>query len=359
MNATVKKSFACKTIGAYTLNAELNTTYIPKPGDIGIFRVLNPSSNLLLSPEEHAQTLFSGDLAMLAFGARYATNQYEGYVPDAPVENPCQLLGRGGVAGYLKSRNATFKGSPATLELVGYACGKNGRVLNTIRYNSLDQFTTLPKSCKVILSVGSSMDSGKTTSAAYLCGGLSKAGKRTAFVKLTGTVFPKDKSLSLDRGATFAADFSHFGFPSTYLLDKETLLNLYQSILNYVQMKSMPEYVVVEIADGLLQRETLMLLKDKAFMHTVHAVMFSAGDSLGAIYGEKLLQEMSIQPFAVTGLFTASDLLVREAADRVATPILGLDDLLNGEAVSLLESLNVEPSYHEGLGSDEQQLKYA
>lgn len=359
MNTQVKKSFACKNIGSYTLNTNLLETHTPKAGDVGIFRVVNACGNFLLGPDQNARTLFNGDLVMLAFGARYATSQYEGYVPGGPVVNPCHLLGRGGVAGYLASRNPTFKGSPATIELIGYACSASGKVLNTIRYNALSNFNLFDKSCKVILSVGSSMDSGKTTTAAYLCGGLAKAGKRVAFVKLTGTAFPKDLALSLDRGAHFAADFTQFGFPSTYLLDKETLLKLYQSLIQHVQLKSAAEYVVLEIADGVLQRETQMLLNDASFMSTVHAVMYSAGDSMGAIYGEQLLKSWGISPFAVTGLFTSSELLIREAKDRIETPVLGLDDLYNGQAVALLKAIEPEYNWHEGEGSDEQQLRYA
>lgn len=359
MNTQVKRSFACKHISAYTLNTELVATHAPKTGDVGIFRVLNPCGNFLVGPDQNARTLFEGDVVMLAFGARYATSQYEGYVPEGPVSKICYLLGRGGVAGYLTSRNPTFKGNPATLELIGYACGSSGKVLNTIRYHALHTFNPFEKHCRVILSVGSSMDSGKTTTAAYLCGGLARAGKRVAFVKLTGTAFPKDLELSLDRGAHFAADFTQFGFPSTYLLDKQTLLDLYQSLLNYVQMKSRAEYVVVEIADGLLQRETKMLLNDAAFMSTIDAVMYSAGDSMGAIFGETLLKSWNIQPVGLSGLFTASALMIREAQDWVETPILTLDELLNGDAAALLELAEPEYSWHEGIGSDEQQLKRA
>lgn len=334
MHSDIKKALTCQRILAFHLNPVLVATHTPKMGDVGVFRVTQANSGYIMDTRKVASQLFDGDLVMLAFGSRYATNQYEGYVPDQPVQH-CQLLGRGGVAGLLRSKNATFKTIPAQLELVGYATGHGGAVLNTVQRGSLDSFNPFNVRAKVILSVGSSMDSGKTTSAAWLCGGLRAAGKRVAYLKLTGTAFPKDAALNRDRGAHFAADFSDFGFPSTYLLDLETMLDLYQSLVNLACDEGKAEYIVMEIADGLLQRETAMLLDDPGFRSTVHATLFSAGDSLGVLSGLQILAQWGIRPFAVSGLFTASDLLIREVEDRIEVPVLRLSDLLTARATVL------------------------
>ena len=335
MPSIIKKALTCRSINQYTLNEQLVANYIPKMGDVAIFRVLQANSGYIMDTDKRSCHLFDGDLVMLAFGGRYATNQYEGYVPETPATQ-CQLLGRGGLAGIMRSKNATFRTIPAQLEIIGYATGLDGRVLNTVQHNTLDTFNPFNIPAKVILSVGSSMDSGKTTSAAWLCGGLSAAGKKVAYVKLTGTTFPKDATLNLDRGAQYAADFSDFGFPSTYLLDRTTLLNLYQSLVNKVVQESDAEYIVMEIADGILQRETEMLLNDPGFRSTVFATLFCAGDSLGVLSGLQLLAQWGIRPFAVSGLFTSSELLIQEVENRVETPILRLQELLNPVAIQSL-----------------------
>ena len=354
MQYSIKKALTCQSILAYTLNTDLATTHCPKMGDVGIFRVLQANGGYIMDTHKIASQLFEGDLVMLAFGSRYATNQYEGYVPETPVTQ-CQLLGRGGVAGLLTSKNMTFRAVPAQLELVGYATTHGGAVLNTIERKSLDEFNRFNIRAKVILSVGSSMDSGKTTSAAWLCGGLRAAGKRVAYLKLTGTTFPKDAALNMDRGADFAADFSDFGFPSTYLLDLDTLLNLYQSLVNLACEKGQAEYIVMEIADGLLQRETAMLLDNPGFRSTVHATLFSSGDSLGVLSGLQLLEEWGIRPFAVSGLFTASELLIREVEDRIEVPVLRLSNLLTTQATNLVVEDEDELLSTEGLWTGLQQ----
>jgi hypothetical protein len=331
----IKKALTCRSIKNFKLDKNLVKTHKPQMGDVGIFCVIKANGGYIMNGEKTAVEIFECDHIMLAFGNRYATNQYEGYVPESPITT-CHLLGRGGVAGILTSKNATFKMTPSQLELVGYATDKSGKVLNTIQDNRLAGFDPFNIKTKVILSVGTSMDSGKTTSAAWLCGGLKAAGKKVAYIKLTGTAFPKDAALNVNRGAHFATDFSQFGFPSTYLLDKDTLLRLYQSLLNQVEAESKAEYVVMEIADGLLQRETAMLLQDAMFCSTIHATLFSAGDSMGVLSGLQMLKAWGITPFAVSGLFTASELLVREVEGHIDVPVLRLNELLTKVATDLI-----------------------
>ncbi|NUO03447.1 MAG: hypothetical protein HUU01_22775 [Saprospiraceae bacterium] len=340
MNCNIKKALICKNVPSFTIDTARVATYTPKAGDVGVFSVLPDSSGYIMNENGIACPIFEGDCLLLAFGSRYATNQFEGYVPDAPISR-CQLLGRGGVAGLLKSSNANFKVIPPELELIGYATDHNNQVINTIQEHELDKFNSDYTRARVILSVGSSMDSGKTTTAAWLCGGLKRSGYRVAYLKLTGTAFPKDAMLALSRGADYAADFSFFGYPSTYLLDRQTLLDLYQSLVNLACDAVDPDYIVIEIADGLLQRETNLLLKDQAFMSTVHSMILSCGDSLGVLSGLTLLEEMAFPPFAVSGLFTASTLLIDEVQRHVRTPILSLNDLLNGEATRLLDAMSL------------------
>ena len=347
MEKKVKKSLICKSISHYRANGEICSVHQPQAGDVGIFRVLSETTASIRNEQGIPTKIFQGDHLMLTFGNRYATNQVEGYVPEGPTL-VCQLLGRGGVAGILKNQNEIFRRLPVDLELVGYACDPaSGKVLNTIRQEKLVSFDD-PSGIrsKVVLSIGSAMDSGKTTSAAYLCKGLSQVGKRVAYIKLTGTVFPKDAQLARDLGADYAIDFSYFGFPSTYMCSEQTLLDLYQSLLDQAWKAVEADYVVLEIADGLLQRETKMLLQNQVFMDTVHSVMLSCGDSLGVLSGLQLLEKWGCVPFTVTGLFTASELLVREVKDVVGTPILNLKELSNCRGVELLEQLTTPGKPH-------------
>lgn len=308
----IKKSMICAGIHDFTIDTKKVGHFTQRVGDIAIFEVVSVGKhkNIQIDNGRNA-AIFPGDRLMAAFGNRYATNQYRGVVPDEPLEE-FHILGQGGVVGIVKSAHSAMP-RPTVVKLVGYAVDAEGEVINTRRrHPELSPFSgSVPSQAKVILSVGASMDSGKTTTAGYLARGLKGVGKRVAYLKLTGTAYRKDTDFVSDCGADFAADFSWLGFPSTYLCDLEELLDLYQTLLNRASEID-PDYIIVEIADGLYQRETNMLLKAGAFLSTVHTLLFSCGDSLSALNGVQFLASIGAKPAAVCGTYTMSPMLIEE-----------------------------------------------
>jgi hypothetical protein len=69
----------------------------------------------------------------------------------------------------------------------------------------------------------------------------------------------------------------------------------------------------------------------------VDGVIFSAGDSLAAIQGIKALRDLHIIPVALSGLFTASPLLIREVKTKTHLPIFTIEQLAQGEIINLLD----------------------
>ena len=93
-----------------------------------------------------------------------------------------------------------------------------------------------------------------------------------------------------------------------------------------------PDYVVMEIADGLYQRETKLLLNCHPFTNSVYAVLFSAGDSLSAMNGIEVLNRRGILPIGISGLLTASPLLISEVKENCNLPVYTLEDLTENAA---------------------------
>ncbi len=352
MENRIKKGIICSQVNfeQFITPEQLPIGFTISAGDVAIFEVLQIGKHTQIQTAGRNMTLAIGDRIMGAFGARYATNQFEGYVPDTLSEE-YHMLGGGGVIGILESSHKKYeKEGPTRLKMIGFAGNSVGKIINTIDEGAqkLRRFTGLNATkTKVILSLGSSMDSGKTTTAAYLCHGFAKKGKKAAYIKLTGTAYPKDKNLAYDLGACIAVDFSKYGYPSTYLRSEIELLNLYESLMSDVMTRN-PDYVVVEIADGLFQRETKMLLRNPIFMNTVHQVVFSAGDSLAAAQGVQLLTSWGIMPTALSGLFTASPLLIKEVKefmyenhDLFFLPILTIEELTLGIWPELQDRANL------------------
>lgn len=339
MSTRIKKSIVCRQINDYVLNPTIIGTHIPTAGDVALYKVLEIGKHKAIQSDSGRNVaILEEDEILAAFGARYATSQFEGYVPNHPVSQ-VDILGAGGVVGELVSKNAAFEDiEPTRLEMLGYACHpQTGQVLNTIGLgHSIEAFNgNVPAGVKVVLSLGSSMDSGKTTSAAFLVKGLKNAGARVGFIKLTGTCYTKDKDFVYDCGADVTADFGDLGYPSTFLFNEGEILNIYQTLINQLG-ESKVDFIVMEIADGLLQRETNMLIRNSAFRNTITSTFFSCGDSLSAIQGINYLNEAGLPPFAVGGLFTMSPLLIDEVRKVVSIPVFDLDGLQSTEPARLL-----------------------
>jgi hypothetical protein len=329
----IKRTLVSKGIYDYTLNEELKNTYLPKAGDLALFEVIELGRHKSAQTDDKRNAaIFPGDVLLATFADRYATSQYEGYVPTEHHEF-YQIIGAGGVIGIVASQNADLDDyEPTKVKLIGYCCEKDGSVINTKFYNKTRHAFTgkVPGNMKIVLSIGSTMDSGKTTTAAFTARGLKASGKKVGFIKFTGTAYSKDRDFVFDCGADVVSDFAELGFPSTFMCDLDILLDVYQTLLEHMANEGV-EYLVMEIADGLFQQETEMLLKHKSFMSTIHSVIFSCGDSLSAIQGLTTLKAINITPNLISGRFTMSPLLISEVQKFVEMPVLTIDEIMTGD----------------------------
>jgi hypothetical protein len=94
--------------------------------------------------------------------------------------------------------------------------------------------------------------------------------------------------------------------------------------------------IVVEIADGLLQRETAGLLHSEVLHSLVDRVLFAAVDAMAAAGGVALLRAAGFDVAGVSGLLTASPLPLREARAALDVPVFTRDELSDPEAATLL-----------------------
>jgi hypothetical protein len=179
------------------------------------------------------------------------------------------------------------------------------------------------------------MNSGKTTTVAAIVRGLSKAGLVVAAGKVTGTGAPGDPGLFRDSGASSVLDFTDFGYGSTYRLEHQQVTALLVSLIDALAATG-PDVVVVEIADGLYQGETVQLVADAVFKAHVDQVVFAAGEAMGATAGQLLLSRLGLPPVAISGMLTASPLAKREAAGSLGVPVLGKDELASVGVADLL-----------------------
>lgn len=329
----IKKSYTTRYVAAeldrhpegYCLHS--GPALSPRPGDLVVARVVEIGRHTRLEgPASRRQMLFPGQEVLLAYGPRYAPDQFLAHVP-ADL-GTCHLVAAGGVAGTVVTQHASSD-DPTVIEPLGLLADAAG-VINLDRcapHSPRGAPIAAPRHRPLVVAVlGTSMNSGKSTTLACLVNGLTNAGLVVGTGKVTGTGAGGDLNLFRDAGAVRVLDFTDFGHPSTYLLDQQEVVALWTRMVDTLSADA-PDVVVLEIADGLYQRETRMLLAEPAFGSRVDHVVFAAQDALGASAGLAELGRHGVHALLVSGVLTASPLATGEARSVLDVPVVDTYDL--------------------------------
>ena len=313
---------------AYTIKPQLVRNYerldrAPAVGDVVYGRVSYIGQHSSLENKQgRIHMINDGSRAVCVYGNRYAPDAFEGLIPEEASRH-VDLLARSGVIGIMREKNTATK-DPTKVEILGHVVSPAGEPLNTRNYPIAMPKTPLnrdKKRSKMILHIGTSMNSGKSTSAIACCWALSAIDHPVRASKVTGTASLKDILHMQDAGAESVSDFSHLGYPSTYMLDEPTLVNIFEN-LDARFAANASKYWVVEFADGIMQRETALLLRTEYVRSRIHRLVFSASDAFGAIGGVHLLkEEFGLTPDAISGRCTSSPLMIRELRQRTDIPV--------------------------------------
>ncbi|MEH6471160.1 MAG: hypothetical protein V7752_07915 [Halopseudomonas sp.] len=326
-----KTAFALRRVDLADAEVLLSGDRIPSAGDLVLARVdrIRQHTRIELRSGRRSN-LFVGDTVVLAYGNRYATDQFEARVPDDL--SPCHMVAAGGLAAAMVSRNAGIK--PATeITPLGLIADAQQRVLN-LRDYQLNGGGRGAGSVPVIAVMGSSMNAGKTTTAACLINGMVQAGKKVAAVKITGTGSGGDLWKMRDAGAFEAIDFSDAGYISTDRVPLDEILDLTDRLLGHLAAKQ-PDVIIVEVADGLFQPQTAALLTSRHFQTRVNSVLFASGDILGAVAGANILRNNGFRLLGLAGVLTRSELAVREVQQSCDVPVYSLLQLQDPQQAEL------------------------
>lgn len=306
-----------------------------RPGDLLLARVeqVGQHKRVQLAEGRHSE-LYVGDLIVLACGARYAPDQFEGLAE--LDEQRVDMLASGGVAGVMRERHNKTS-HPTRLVPMGLLLDLHGRVLNLQSYALPER--NYEGGIQTIAVVGASMNSGKTVATASLAHGLVRAGHRVAAIKGTGTGAFGDFHSFVDAGAHFVADFTDAGMATTYLESLERIEAGVRTLLASAEEAGC-NVAIVELADGVLQQEAAALLRHPSFQQLFDSVLLATPDALAAYGGQKILKDMGMPICALTGTVTMSPLSCREAAQYTGLRVMRRDELCDPvKANGLLSSL--------------------
>ncbi|GAA1487139.1 DUF1611 domain-containing protein [Brachybacterium fresconis] len=331
-----KHAFSTRDVGAFLRRAEeidlITEGHTPQAGEVVLARVTSVGHHKRLeSPVSRRQVLFPGDEIVVAYGSRYAADQFLSTVPDDL--GPAHLAAAGGLASRVIEQHARV-GEATAIEPIGVLRDAHGPVTlaraaaHHVVPDVAARADRPAHHVPVIAVLGTSMNSGKSTVLAELAHGLAAAGLRVAAGKTTGTGAGNDYNLFLDAGAHRVLDFTDFGYPSTFQVDYDEVRDLFLSMADELAGGGeQPDVVLLEIADGVYQGETSRLLAEQEFGAVVDAVAFAAGDALGAVGGVGALRDLGRTPAFVSGVVTSSPLATAEARRALEVPVVETFDL--------------------------------
>lgn len=313
-----KASYNTRRVDLARATQLLSGDVCPEAGDLVLARVEKIGQHARIErPDGRRAALFNGDEIIVCYGARYAPDQFESYLP-TDLE-PCHLVAAGGVASLSVNRHQRMK-EPTAIQPLGLLADANGARIN-LRDWGLPEVPVSTRRPLTFAVVGTSMNAGKTTVAASLVRGLKRAGQRVGAAKVTGTGAGCDRWALLDSGADPVYDFTDTGVPSTFGLEPQQIETLFSQLTQHLAIQGV-DVVVLEIADGLYQQETAALLASPLFAAGVDHLLFAACDALGAKAGVEHLAQLGLHTTAVSGVLTSSPLASREAAQVLDVPVV-------------------------------------
>ncbi len=181
-------------------------------GDYVLCEVRGRPSPLYLveQPSGRMAQVFDGDLVVGAFGTRAATLEGVGDWRDIAEDGALHALTSAGLFGRLTSVSPLL---PPLMDLQ-----YRGHLVRDKKLTMADfcpPVQPVPLEIPVILIIGTSMSSGKTTSGRVIVHELTELGLRVAAAKLTGAARFRDMLTWRDAGAAHVFDFVDVGLPST------------------------------------------------------------------------------------------------------------------------------------------------
>ncbi len=311
---------------------------MPSVGDVVLTEVLT-RGQIGIIEDRHGtpSNIFPGDQLVTVFSNHHAPDHGVQYVPAQGVTT-CDLLSSGGVCGASSLRHTT-KQVPTRLRLLGAICNPNGEPLNQRQFGL--QPCRMADGGDVIAVIDATGTSGKKDTIGTLVRVLRQDGLRVAVARLTGIATSNERHFYARCGAQPVLDFTDAGYPATTMLRLRELLHITDTLVSHLRASG-ADYIVIELGDGIFQRETRLLLDHPNFSASIDHVIFAAGDSLSAAYGVRYCQQRGLPLRTVNGALTRNPQMMREAEERTGVPCLNIAQVIAGER--LLQASGVADS---------------
>jgi hypothetical protein len=179
-------------------------------------------------------TIGPGDAFLATPGYRESRRWAVGGIPAGGLVpgNDYWVLSDSGVVGELSSHSSLEMLHLGRVRYLGTVCGERGEILN-IRQFSVKWSSGADRNALVYLVLGTSSEVGKTTAGVAVLRSLRLRGHTVVALKATGTSSFAEIARYLDFGATEAFDCIDFGFPTTYPVGRDGIIDIFFNALDF------------------------------------------------------------------------------------------------------------------------------
>lgn len=285
---------------------EITTQCEAREGNVVIVRALtdNATYNTLELITGRMAKINPGDIMAGVLGYRRALKGFIGDVPETiKPGDRLHVLNLGGLVGECLGHHHSLSGA-IEVEVIGMpVC--DGRILN-IAEGAVKSLESLDSTVPLVLVAGTCMNSGKTYAATEIIKHLARAGVRVAAAKLSGVACLRDTLNMEDHGAVKTMSFLDCGLPSTVRV--ENLAPVAKGVISKLA-EIEPECIVIELGDGIIGGYSVdSIFDDSELMAATAALVFCAGDFVGAWGGRELFAKRGIKIDVVSGPVTDSQM---------------------------------------------------
>ena len=235
--------------------------------------------------------VMEADLLIGALGHRYATLEATGSWKETGIDGNMHLLTGAGLIGKVTSKSFLLS-SLIEVKYVGHMFRHKTKI-------NMNDFVPVLERKKlnipVVLIVGTSMSSGKTTAARIITRLLAKNSYTVVGAKLSGAGRYRDILSVKDAGASYIFDFVDVGLPSTIAPEEEYLPKI-RTLISMIANTD-ADVAVVEIGSSPLEPYNGNLAIRSIAKH-IKCVVLCASDPY-AVYG--VMKSFNMRPNVVSG----------------------------------------------------------
>jgi hypothetical protein len=297
-----------------------------REGDVCAFELPRDGPPISVeSPTGRVLEIGPGDVFLATPGYREARRWAVGTIPDGGLVpgNDYWVLSESGVVGELISRSPLKMDHLRRVCYIGAVRGDSGETLNIRQFGVTNSGGT-DCNAPVYLIIGTSSSVGKTTAGVAVLRALRLRGYTTVIaLKATGTPAVGEIARYLDFGAAEAFDSVDFGFPTTYPVGREGIVDIFFNVLDYCF--SLPaDAVVVECAGDPVSANAPELLSCLKARRSNLKIVLAAADALGAMGAKQALAEIGLAISLITGPCTDTSILRERTAALCGIPAINM-----------------------------------